>query len=435
MPIKIINHKKSAAPEKPSLGSWVEMKSSDNSHLGNGSKEESAEATLFASGAGDETVCILKGITWDHSRGITPLMAYSQRFTELNTGVEIQWTKRTLQDFADFPIEILAEKYDLLIIDHPWVGCAAATESVLPLEQYLSKGYLRDQLKNTVGYSHLSYQYNLHQWALAIDAATPAASYRPDLFEKNIASLPHNWNDLLDLAKKGKVAVPAIPIDLLMNFYMFCIANGNEPFLNKKEVVDRKTGLAALQMMMDFYSLVDKKMFELNPAGVADLMTTTDDFWYCPFAYCYSNYSREGYAKNLLLYSDIVKYKGIKLRSTIGGAGLSVSAFSKHKETALKFAAEVASSKCQSTFYVEHGGQPGHKAAWTNKNANRLCNNFFKNILPVIENGFVRPRYNGYLHFQDHAGDIIHHFLLFGGIPDYVLNEINVLYKKSLPVL
>ena len=115
---------------------------------------------------------ILKGITWGHSRGYTPLVAYSQRFAELNPGVEVTWHKRTLQEFADFPIEKLTEQYDLLIIDHPWVGCAAATECVLPLEKYLSKEYLDDQLQNSVGYSHLSYNYDHHQWALAIDAAT-----------------------------------------------------------------------------------------------------------------------------------------------------------------------------------------------------------------------------------------------------------------------
>ena len=88
---------------------------------------------------------ILKGITWGHSRGITPLLAFSQRFSELNPSIEIQWTKRSLQEFADFPLEKLTQQYDLLIIDHPWVGCAAATESVLALEQYISQEYLKDQ--------------------------------------------------------------------------------------------------------------------------------------------------------------------------------------------------------------------------------------------------------------------------------------------------
>src|SRR3954464_15579879 len=128
---------------------------------------------------------LLKGITWGHSRGYTPLVAYSQRFSEIYPGVEVVWKKRTLQEFADFPIEKLTEQYDLLIIDHPWVGCAAATHCVLPLNEYLPETYLQDQLNNSVGHSHESYNYDNKQWALAIDAATPAASFRKDLLEKN----------------------------------------------------------------------------------------------------------------------------------------------------------------------------------------------------------------------------------------------------------
>src|SRR6478672_8641081 len=100
---------------------------------------------------------ILKGITWGHSRGITPLLAAAQRFTELYPDIEIDWKKRSLQEFADFPIEKLTEDYDLLIIDHPWVGRAAATGCVLPLDEYISETYLEDQLQNTVGKSHNSY--------------------------------------------------------------------------------------------------------------------------------------------------------------------------------------------------------------------------------------------------------------------------------------
>lgn len=99
-----------------------------------------------------------------------------------------------------------------------------------------------------MGYSHGSYNYNDSQRALAIDAATPAASYRKDLFEENHAALPQTWEDVIALAKKGKVAVPAIPIDLLMNFYSFCIANGQTPFQLQDEVIDiGKSALKPLQ--------------------------------------------------------------------------------------------------------------------------------------------------------------------------------------------
>jgi multiple sugar transport system substrate-binding protein len=371
---------------------------------------------------------VLNGITWGHSRGITPLLAVSQRYSELHPDVEIRWKKRTLQEFADFPIEELTKEYDLLIIDHPWVGCADATRCVLPLNEYLSADYLRDQQTNSVGLSHISYNYNNNQWALAIDAATPTASYRKDL----LSDVPQIWDDVITLAKQGKVAVPAIPIDLLMNFYTFCIAQGKEPFQSEEEVIDLATGIKAIETMKELYSVVDKKMFSRNPIAVAELMTTTDDYLYCPFAYGYSNYARKGYAQNLLHYTDVVSFNGRKLRTTIGGTGISVSAFSKHKEVAVDFAAMVTSGECQSTMYVQHGGQPGHRSAWTDTAANHLTNYFFTQVLPVMDNGYMRPRYNGYLHFQDHAGDPLQDCLEYDGDPSKALQEMNKLYQQSL---
>lgn len=375
---------------------------------------------------------VLNGITWGHSRGITPLLAASQRYTELHPGVEIRWSTRTLQEFADFPIEKLTTQYDLLIIDHPWVGCAAETNCVLPLDEYLPEAYLQDQLDNTVGYSHQSYYYKNRQWALAIDAATPAASYRKDLFDKNNMEVPKKWGEVIALAKTGVVALPAIPIDMLMSFYSFCIAHGQVPFANEAMVVDEETGILAIESMKELYGLLDKKMFNYNPIAVAELMSTTDDHWYCPFAYCYSNYARTGYAKKLLHYSDVVTFNDHKIKTTIGGTGLAVSAFSKHKEIAIDFAAMVVSGECQRTLYVQHGGQPGHRAAWLDEAANHLTHGFFTNVLPVMDNGYVRPRYNGYLHFQDNAGLPLQKCIMENGRPLAALHEMNKIYRQSL---
>jgi len=374
----------------------------------------------------------LNGITWGHSRGITPLLAYSQRFNELHPDVEVVWKKRTLQEFADYPIELLTKHYDLLIIDHPWVGCAAALRCVLPLDEHLSEAYLDEQAANSVGASHQSYFYQNHQWALAIDAATPVASYRKDLFQIHGVNLPQTWAELIALAKEGKVAAPAIPIDLLMNFYTFCIAHGAEPFQSEEEIIDATTGLKALNDMREFYSLLDKSMFQRNPIAVAEVMSKEDDYWYCPFAYGYSNYARKGYAKHLLHYTDVVSFNGEKLCTTIGGTGIAVSSFSQHADIAVEFAKAIVSPEIQSTFYVEHGGQPGHLSAWKDEAANRLCHDYFESTLPALQRGYVRPRYNGYLHFQDNAGEPLQQFLLHGGSPEKVLRDLNALYRRSL---
>ena len=386
---------------------------------------------------------LLRGITWAHSRGITPLLAAGQRFSELFPDTTIQWAKRSLQAFADEPLEDLTRDFDLLIIDHPWVGCAAATGCVLPLDTLLPSAYLEDQARNSVGNSYFSYQYADHLWALPIDAATPVASWRKDLLDAHSVPVPDTWEDVLSLAERGRVAVPAIPIDILMNFYMFCIAHGNAPFQNRDVVIDERTGVAALATMQELYGRINQRFFRSNPIAVAEVMSTTDDYWYCPFAYGYSNYARNGYADKLLTYGDLVRFgtpavsgagasSASRLRSTIGGTGIAVSAFSENPEEALRFAQWIVSPRIQSTLYVATGGQPGHRAAWTAPASNAICNGYFQATLPALERGYTRPRYNGYLHFQDHAGDPIRDYLMGLGTAGSTLKEINEIYKRSL---
>jgi multiple sugar transport system substrate-binding protein len=374
----------------------------------------------------------LKGITWGHSRGYTPLVAAAQRFSELHPDISIAWDKRTLQQFADYPIEDLTKEYDLLIIDHPWVGRAAALGCVLRLDEHLPPAYLRDQAENSVGYSHQSYEYDGHQWALAIDAATPVASYRADLLARAGVAVPATWEEVLTIARNGRLAVPAIPIDLLMNFYMFCIAHGARPFQDDARVIDTDTGSMALETMRELYSHVDKRLFQANPIAVAEYMTATDEYWYCPFAYGYSNYSRKGYARQSLTYTDLVRFNDHRLRSTIGGTGLAVSAYSHQPKIALAFAEWIVSPSIQSTFYAEHGGQPGHRQAWIDPQANRLTRDYFYSVLPAMERGYVRPRYDGYLYFQDHGGDPIQEFLLNKRDLRSTLATLDQLYRESL---
>ena len=370
---------------------------------------------------------VLKGITWNHSRGITPLLAASQRFGELHPGVDIQWTKRSLQEFADYPLEKLTDQYDLLIIDHPWVGRAAALEAVLPLDTLLPGSFLRELRQYSVGQSYASYEYDSHLWALPIDAATPVASYRQDLLPQP----PPDWVSLLDLARSGRVVFAGIPIDLLMAFYLFCQAVGEQPFVSTEEIVSQIAGLEALELMRELTSHCHKAIFDWNPIAVAEAMTATDDFFYCPFAYGYANYSRKGYANRSLTYTDLPAYRNKPLISTLGGTGLAVSAQTTHSDWALQFAQWVCSGLIQRTLYYETGGQPAHRTAWEDKTVNQHCNSFFQNTLPALDRAFVRPRYNGYLHFQDLAGDPIQRYLKQGGEARRVLETINSVYRES----
>jgi multiple sugar transport system substrate-binding protein len=378
----------------------------------------------------------LKGITWGHSRGLLPMVATAQRFEELHPEVEIIWKKRTLQEFADKSITQLAEEYDLLVIDHPWTGHAAAHKMVVAFDEVLPKAFLEDQKENSVGKSYTSYNFEGLQWALPIDAATPVAASRPDLLVELGVAVPKTFHELLALAKMGKVAFALIPIDVLMGFYMFCCSLGEDPCLTADKVVSAEVGVKALKLFKSLADHVDKRFYNMNPFMVYEDMVNHDDIAYCPFAYGYSNYSRVGYGRKVLHFHDLVALedKG-PMTSTLGGAGLAISSKSNHIDVAAKYAEFVASPEIQATLYVENGGQPGYLKAWEDEEVNRRTADFFGQTLPTLERAFLRPRYYGHMHFQDHAGDVVVEYLRNGGDELSVLATLNTMYKESLQLV
>ena len=61
----------------------------------------------------------------------------------------------------------------------------------------------------------------------------------------------------------------------------------------------------------------------------------------------------------------------------------------------------------QRTLYVEAGGQPGHRAAWTDPHANELSSGYFGDTLPGLDAGYLRPRYDGALLVQNDGGTMV----------------------------
>lgn len=375
----------------------------------------------------------LRGMTWNHTRGVLPMVAAAQRFEELNPHVRITWEKRSLQEFADAPLDQLSAQYDLLVIDHPWAGFAAGTGVLVAMEDVLSAEFLEDQAENSVGPSHASYRYHDKQWALAIDAATPVASWRPDILAERGLKVPDSWEQLLDLAKQGLVIMPGIPQDTLMNFYMLCRLPGVGLFASEEEVVQEEHGVRALEMLRELAQLQPVEIFGWNPIKIYETMTRTDDFAYCPFAYGYSNYSRRGYARKLLYFGDVVALDGHPLETTLGGTGLAISSQTKHLDVAAEYVTYAAVRSNQIEQFTENGGQPGHRAAWLDDENNRRTCDYFKSTLPCLDRAYLRPRYAGSLAFQDRDGGgvPIREYMMNGGDPRKTMATLNELYRES----
>jgi multiple sugar transport system substrate-binding protein len=361
------------------------------------------------------------------------MVATGQRFSETHPDINIEWSKRSLQKFADEHIEKLALRYDLLVIDHPWAGYAADSGIIQPLDQCMPSSFLLDQAVHSVGKSYESYHFGGHQFALPIDAATPVASSRPDILHQMDEVLPETFDDLIRLAEKGGVTMPGIAIDTLMNFYMMCCGLGEDPCQSPECVVEEKTGVKALEMLKELSDRLNPEFFNWNPIQVHEAMSGRDDLAYCPWAYGYANYSRKGYARNILFFHDLIDLDNNRpFRSTLGGTGLAISAHCKHMNQAAEYAMYVSSPEVQRTLYFDSGGQPGHKKAWEDDHVNNLSCQFFKSTISTLEHAFLRPRYNGYMHFQDNAGGIIRDYIMKGGIKEEdVLASLNTIYMES----
>jgi multiple sugar transport system substrate-binding protein len=196
--------------------------------------------------------------------------------------------------------------------------------------------------------------------------------------------------------------------------------------------VGSDVGGEALTLLRKLVMLCSPDILVWNPIATYEAMASRTDLAYCPFAYGYSNYARAGYARKLLRFGDLCRLRGSeRLRTTLGGTGLAISTRSQHCGTALEYPQYVTSRECQRTLYVQTGGQPAHRTAWTDAEANRLTNHFFEATIPAVERAYMRPRYSGYIRFQEEASQVVHGFLREGGSAEAVIRELRVLFEGS----
>lgn len=348
----------------------------------------------------------LRGMTWDHSRGVDPMVATSQKFNQSRSDVTITWEKRSLQAFADRPIGEMAAAYDLMVIDHPHVGEVADSGQLVAFDTLGRDAELAALAQQSVGASHPSYNFNGHQWGLAIDAATPVASYRSDLLDDG----PRRWDDVIALAHAGKVAFALIPINTLMTFFGLARNQKMDVAVDPDRLMARGDAANVLEMLVEISALVDPCCLTLDPIGVLEWMgRTVDAPAYCPFGYGYTNYSRDGYCRFPITFANAPGVGDNGPRGTvIGGTGIAISSQCKHIDVAADYALWIASAQCQTGLFFESGGQPANAAAWNDAATNAGSRNFFSNTRETLETSWLRPRYDGYMGFQDAGGDILH---------------------------
>lgn len=369
----------------------------------------------------------LKGITWDHPRGFNPLHASTDRYWK-ETGIRVTWEKRTLKDFGDISVDMLANRYDLLVIDHPHMGTVNETGCLVNLEDFLSIEELAMFSEQSVGPSFKSYRYQNKLWALPVDAACQTAAYRPDLLMN--MSLPATWHEVVEMAAKLRtqnkfVGIALCATDCNCIFLTLSAQLGYAVAKNNTELISMTGGLAVLAIMRSLKEVAHPESIFWNPIQLYDYMTTSNEVVYCPLAFAYINYSRQG--KHPIRYGSIPGGSS----ALLGGAGMAVSSKSKYIKEAFSYARWICDPEYQKDFYVKEDGQPGQMSAWTNKTSDELSDSFLSSVLPVIDKAYVRPRFPEWPKFQEWLGEQVHAFLEHNTDPEQLITELNIQYKKS----
>jgi multiple sugar transport system substrate-binding protein len=360
------------------------------------------------------------------------MQACSDAWRSVRPDVEIAWEYRSLMAFGDEPLEEIADRYDLLVIDHPFCGTAAATRTLTPLDQLLDAATLDALAADAVGPSHVSYAYEGSQWGLATDAACQVAAVRDDLLDGRAA--PAAWDDVVSLARErpGSVVIPLSPAQAMCAFLTLCANAGTPAAEDAERLVQPDVGRAAIELLAELLRLGPSEALEWQPPDVLQRMTTTDEIVYVPLAFGFVTYARADRVEQPCRFLDVPSAGHGPVGAILGGAGLAVSAAGAHKDEAAAFAAFASGADAQRTIVGPVGGQPGSASAWDDPELDRAGGGFFSGTRATIEQAWVRPRDPFWPAFQLEGGTALNEGLAEGLPPKDILDNLDRLYNDCI---
>ncbi|WP_328377110.1 hypothetical protein OHB13_12280 [Streptomyces sp. NBC_00440] len=387
----------------------------------------------------------LRGMTWDHPRGIDALRAGSDEFERL-TGVAIDWTARPLREFEDTSVVELAARYDLVALDHPFIGDAVAAGALMPLDTVLLPAELAERADDSAGPSNSSYHWKGRQWGGAVDAACMVSAHRAGAVDP--AGIPGRWDAVAAFARRcgrESVLLAANPTHLWGTVLSLCEAVSNtavgprdgwrrsgdgrpdwwgdggiEPAV-LDEAVDR-----ALRLL----PLCAPESLRSDPITVLErLARSGDPAMYTPLVFGYITYARPGARGELVAFSDAPRVGDDPVGTLTGGVGLAVSAHADSGREAAAFVRFVTSAKVQGGLSRDAGGQAGRRSVWTDEDVNAQVTHFYRDTLATMDRSFLRPRSPGYPSYQRAAADALHRGVLNGVGRREIVAELGKLWR------
>jgi multiple sugar transport system substrate-binding protein len=387
----------------------------------------------------------LRGITWDHPRGYAAL-AELQRLdgqAAVRYGAvpaPLTWDRQPLAGFESEPITGLAGRYDILIVDHPGIGAARA--AVRPLDEVFTAAELAAWEAAAVGSSFASYRYAGRQWALPLDAAAQVCVTRPDLTRGRPA--PGTWQEVARLAREMPVALVLGGPHALLTVLAVCVAQGAPAVTEADDgtpaggfaddAAARDAALAALELLADLCAHADLALAGGNPVDVLEAMAARDAAACCPLVYGYVTYSMPGQRPRLLAAHNAPSWQPSgRPGSVLGGAGVAISrrVWDEDIELARAHLRRLLAEPVQAELMPRAGGQPALRVAWESADVNAECAGFYQRTRATLDQAWVRPRYPGWIAFQQEGSAAVREGLCGRAAPGAILRRLQSVFRAT----
>ncbi len=369
----------------------------------------------------------IRGLTWDHPRGVDPLRASIPHAAGL--GLDVRWDAQSLEGFESTPLAQLARDYDLIVIDHPHVGDVQASGAFVPADVFLEPAWTAALSDAAAGASGQSYRYGGHTWALPLDAATQTAVLGPAA----PAQAPALWDDALRLAGEIPMLLPAAGPHPLLSVLALARAAGDAPGRRHAEtLLEEAAGERAIEYWLRAVRASAGEPLCMNPIHVLEALSDTVPLAaFCPLVYQYVSYARAGQRPTRLRFADAPRLDpGGPIGSVLGGTGLAVTRRAPDAQALRDYCRWLLDTETQRGFIARHGGQPGLAAAWADPQVNAACGDFYAATRATLDAAWVRPRRPGFTSFQDEASRRLREAVGPHAQPLRLARELNNLYLR-----
>jgi multiple sugar transport system substrate-binding protein len=385
----------------------------------------------------------LRGITWDHPRGYV-VLAELERLdatADIRYGAvpaPLTWDRQPLTGFESRPIADLARRYDLLVIDHPGLG--TATAALHPIDELFSPSELAAWADAAVGASFGAYRYAGHQWALPLDAAAQICVIRPGLMDARPS--PATWQEVATAARELPVTLVLGGPHALLTLLAMCAAQGEPPVAESddgspaggfaQDGAARDAVLAALDLLADVCARIDLGLAAGNPISVLEAMAAGDAVACCPLVYGYVTYSEPSRRPHRLTACDAPAWQPSgRLGSVLGGTGVAVSrrVGGEAIPAAGAHVRRLLAEPVQAELAPRAGGQPALRVAWESDTVNAACGGFYRHTRRTLDQAWVRPRFPGWIAFQDQGSAVVRGGLRRRAAPVQILRQLQLAFR------